>query len=670
MNFPASKDFPMNGPVPVQSSASIAIAKAAPETIKVAEFRQILIWPLALDMSTTPHTSLLADIVKEEAVRLDKSLGKPWTRIVDPLFHIQREADELKRAADHPPLTPRERQEAYAEFVYFHDFVQRFLYPTAKDQPAGDVPLYVFKRDDIGFVQASIFTGRNVEPFTLKIERCNLYMFPVGVAVLAFEVSTSDATIAPLNLTQVMYLQDTLRRCYTPYFEWLDASGSYAARGTVSSMQWLDANRRPIGQPKSPRPFKTEIDHVVANREPPIFEPWRDLLSLQVKGQGPALQSSQATWRHVVDERIPFTSYIRLAAIGDGADALTAYQNLSRVYEGDLMRLCFADTPGDAGSYPYDQDFLKEFETDNCYNRFRNLGTRHMFCGYTYCMLTAEGKGYEPFLVHHFRHMYFQMALIAHMEMAAYLAFSSRVSQAVQRASGANRLMEPEFRERIIAIQGEFLSFVQMYRFTGISNQIQAKEMFDLWRQHLRLQTLYEDVRDELSAATNFLFAVEARQQTKSALQQTESALQLSEAATRLNKIAIAGVVLSLVFGFLGINVIWDGETMKVLLGQAEIAADGKPRSWSLAASIGRGAAIFGTSLLAFTSLALVFVPGLFEGKVKRKLTFYMRVRRCLGLNHAEPDFAVLEIERFLRWMFVVGLSVAAVGVLIGWSGR
>jgi hypothetical protein len=618
------------------SDTTLVTSKA----IAIAEFRQILMWPLALDMAGAASSETMASAVKKEAERLGCNTANPWTRIPDPLFHLRHEIGA--------PADPQQRQEAYAEFVYFHDFVQRFLFPPKMQHQAGASLLHLFERRDIHAVKIVLPTewdaanNRSIDrEFTLRVDRCNLYLFPAGVAVLAVEVTTGEAVpeahqLPPLALSDVLYLQDYFRRCYAAAYD-----GASSPMFVPKSVQWLDQDGHAVGDESKPPALATDREMVVNFRTAPVFDHWSLLLPLRFKGSA---EAPGILWRHIVDERIPFMSYVRLAAVTDKhIKTVSSGDNLARIHRGDLMRLCFADTPGDLGSYPYDKDFLSGFDDENLYRRYHRWGTLHMFSSYSYVMLTAEGDRYQSFTLNHFRHMYFQMALIAHMEHAAYLAFSNRLSEAVAEASEAQRLRSPAFRDRIISIQEEFLRFVQLFRFTGLSNQMQAKDMFDLWRKHLRLQPLYEDVRDELKSATDFLLATETRQQTN--------------AATRLNKIAIAGVLLSLVFSFLGMNLIWDAESIKIMLGQTS-PPDGKqdlslltigqtlpPDGWSLLTALGRGIAGFGVTLVAFALLFRLFVVRWFTAQ-------------------SAIDDGTVEIKVFLGRMVWFGLLIACTGVL------
>ena len=45
------------------------------------------------------------------------------------------------------------------------------------------------------------------------------------------------------------------------------------------------------------------------------------------------------------------------------------------------------------------------------------------------------------------------------------------------------------------------MNYTHRFHFTGVSNQIQGKEMYQKWRESLELDTLYEDVKEEIASA-------------------------------------------------------------------------------------------------------------------------------------------------------------------------
>lgn len=508
--------------------------RAKPAFPPVEEYRQILIWPLALAAGVeTGFDHSISSAVAEQVRRLVSDDAGPWKRVADPLFHIRCELGE-------PAVC--ERQEPYAEFVYFHDFVQRFLYPASDEHDAGKSPLQILYRDDIGSLRITTSAGT---AFELKVDRCNLYLFEMGVAVLAIEVSL-EAASRKMDLRDAILIEDELRRVYAPYFH--TEKSEYVAGQVLRSVEVFGTDGKALLFNSNPHSLSEALAHVESEREAPVFDHWKFLLGgLKLRGVRERVQPVRGDevpieWRHIVDERMPFLAYVRLPAS----------HPISTIERGDWMRLCFADPPWSgavSGTMPYDPGFLADFEQKHCYDRFLSAGTRHMFSGFSYVMVGSGGSSsfFADPLRHHFRHMYFQMALIAHLEFATCLTFSSRLSEAARKFGSAG-----QFADKVRQVHEEFLKFIHLFHFTGVSNQMQAREMFALWRRHLGLNELLVDVRDELATANSFHSARRAEMQAKEAGEQTD-------AANRLNQIAVLGLAAGLAFGFLGMNVMWEG---------------------------------------------------------------------------------------------------------------
>jgi hypothetical protein len=154
------------------------------DKINVRLFRQTLYWPLAL---VAPPAQLDKDGGFVSAVagqaQLLESLahaGSEWSRIDDPLQHI-------------PLTTPQDRRHAYAEFVYFHEFIQNFLYVSrlspSNAEGAFDEPFRLCRRMNIEHFDVSFTGGFEERSARFHVDRCLLYLFRTGVAILAVELS-------------------------------------------------------------------------------------------------------------------------------------------------------------------------------------------------------------------------------------------------------------------------------------------------------------------------------------------------------------------------------------------------------------------------------------------------------------------------------------------------
>jgi hypothetical protein len=540
--------------------------------IRVARFCQIYTWPLVLRLpDKVDGQNKAVNRAFEDTIAALSAPDSAWTEIPDLLDHLPRhDGDDCAQS--------------YGEFVFFHDYVQSVLFRP----PQEGAPLRLFKHRRVGHAEILLDDSRR---FRVAVSRCNLYLFHNGVAILALELDSGrpakvhaaagEDGSSDLSLADVQDFVDKSRRCYAPYFKY------GKAQAVPVKFTWLDLARAPIGEGASvPGALCDEFARIKNATAPeartaPVFRHWRDLVEpVKIAGyEGPDWRGP--VWRQIVDERIPAMSYVSLtgAAREHGLYdipprneqqprcAFEAMQDMRIVTRGDWLRLCFADGRG-TDPLPYDPSFLHDFEKTACYDRhFPSEATtsavRLMFAGYHVAVVGA-GNYFDGTLFQHFRRHYFQMGLILQMEFASLLAVSSRISEAVRRLHKA-RSVKPRgddvpaysrFRQNMIDIEEDFLEVLHLFRFTGLSNQIQPRELYEMWRKTLDIDELFGDLKEELAAATQFILSTEQRRR--------------AETANNLSTIAAIGVVLALAFSFLGMNVVMGSDTLKGILSIGE----------------------------------------------------------------------------------------------------
>lgn len=417
-----------------------------------------------------------------------------------------------------------------------------------------------------------------------------------------------DPWLEPLTLAEAQTCIDRLRRTYAPYYAPENGEG-LQPQLMAHRLRFLDRvgndialDDRGAQGPQTGRPlaFAQALASVRARRTVPTDPHWQALLApLVLEGHEPeGYPDTEPRWRHVIDERIPVMSYISLSGAArqdltcdllerrpaDLLDdlrkadaALTgvgektaangwARRDLWSVSRGDWMRLCFAD-PAGSDPMPYAPAFLEDFERIHCYDRYfpspeTTSSSRTLFCGYNVCFV-GSGFFFDHVMVQHFRRHYFQMALLLNMEFATLLSISGRISAIVRdaRQKDDRQLDDLAARKEILTTQKEFLDFVHLYRFTGVSNQIQPREMYDKWRETMGIDRLYADVKEELQLATSFALAVEQAEQT--------------DAGHGLNILATLGVVFGLIIALLSMNFLIDANVLAALGLAGEVGPDG-----------------------------------------------------------------------------------------------
>lgn len=77
----------------------------------------------------------------------------------------------------------------YAEFVYFHPFIRRFLYGDPDSERA---VLQIFKRTDVKKLHIVLGNGQALD---FNVNRIHLYVFDIEIAILVLEISSQNFVI-------------------------------------------------------------------------------------------------------------------------------------------------------------------------------------------------------------------------------------------------------------------------------------------------------------------------------------------------------------------------------------------------------------------------------------------------------------------------------------------
>jgi hypothetical protein len=459
----------------------------------VERFHEILIWPLELALPP----------------QLLEAASRPG--FVNTLCGAVEERGKgvWKRIGTFDRNTTKDRDLRYAEFVYFHPFVQRVLYPQAHDpNPA----LAILARHDVSGVKVTLH-GENAA-LQMKVDRVHLYLFRSQTALLVVEVSSQ----APMPLATVQQFLDQFRRAYAPFHK------NAVAGHCPSLVEWCVSGASP-GNPPAASNFSDPcaMYEPVENpdkRRPPMAAHWRWLMQPLVcaADAGPG----DIGVEQLEDDRIPAMSYL---AVPDPF-ALT---------RGDFMRICFCDEKGCSNSLPYGTEFLSDFERRFCYDRFWNppgpsggrfwewRNTRYLCSGYHFATIvktSPEPPGWAEKILDDFQHHYFQMGVLAHFHRASLLKYSRRLTEV---AADAEHQEGGEKWTALMHVRRAFAEFVNQYWFREVSNQEQAKEMFQLWSDRLGNRDLLQQLSTEAEAVDRILNSVdEAHRRTFEKEQQQE----------------------------------------------------------------------------------------------------------------------------------------------------
>lgn len=546
----------------------------------VSRLRTVFFWPLTMticpeavraNIASRSQPDIDQQYLQEQFSALTRD-GSPWTPVKDSLQHLPRPTVN-EFASDDVAATERRKQSdydaaAYGEYIYFHDFVQRGLFGSTSD-PAGDHPLMLLERRDITGLSVRFEKGKipfNLD-FTVEftVERLNFYLLQPGVAVLALQVAGSEPPGSAITLEQAMMFNNGMRRSHVPFFDERDLSPggglpvSVCWRNGEASPPMFDHNGR-VEASGSGKNAKPELVYDRLMKTPPgdrkVFPMahWQWLLNGDAVENPPMPFEPGAGrnfhWRHFADERLPILSTLIL-------DGRRDYYALN---QGQWMRLAFVDAPG-TDPFPYAAGFMEKTFNQHCYDRYHHAEeaeadapSRYLMCDYAMTAVTYRNEdpnklnSYADTLSIHMQRHYYQLFLLAVIDKAVILMLSSRISAAVEafdkaRCNAAEKAgAESALSSTLQEIERDFLHYVHRFRFTGVSGQLQAGEMYDQIRAVMKLDAMFDDLRDELEMAVGFLSSREAQHAT--------------EAAERLNVIATLGIVIALVMGFFSMNIL------------------------------------------------------------------------------------------------------------------
>ncbi|MFT3955012.1 MAG: hypothetical protein QM722_11675 [Piscinibacter sp.] len=495
--------------------ASLAAPRPAGQAdAAVRHLRQVLLWPLRL----LPRARGSGDDAPPWQHLRDMADRSPWREVVDEF------------TGDSAGFHERH----YNEFVSFLPVVQRFLFGEGragrdKESDDGGAPMRVFRRHDIAAVRVTPRPGD--APVLLDIVHVDLYFFfDVDVVMLNVEVAASDL---PLDVAQ-----EVLYRFGRAYPAGWDAQGR--ALNCLAGCEWLDAQGRVLAASDT-RERDTFLAHVAEHRAPRIASHWAFVLAPLVADHADADATLRV--RQIEYYRMPMMAYL-------------AIDDPRRLTRGDFIRLGLVTGAATADAMlPYGEQHLADFEQRFCYDRFWADGgaapnTRYLCSGHALVVIgSAQSQFYgcrDRGVLAQFRHQHFLLFLIAHFQKAALLMFSDRLVEALKGLDVRKPASVKRFKRAIRGSFEGFLRFTHRYWFHEVSDQAQVRALFQMCAEHLKLDSLYGEVKERIEDMNTYLDADSLRRQANTVV--------------RLTVVTIFGLIGTVTTGFLGMNLLAEAE--------------------------------------------------------------------------------------------------------------
>jgi hypothetical protein len=537
----------------------------------VAQFRQILLWPLELIPLRANE-----QIQKHWDVLERATASTPWREVED----------------EFTPDAELFQERHYSEFVTFLPYVQRFLYGEGRDR-AGvrrESPIRVFRRTDVAQARLT-FPGQD-DPTVLDVVHVDLYFFyDIDVVILVMELSGTTLPLA--------HVQETLYRVGRAYPTHWDSKGQ--GGHCLTRMEWLSADGTVLAASDYEKREKF-LSHVCRHRAPAIASHWEFLLTPMSLHQSD--QQGILRYRPIEYHRMPLLGYLAMA---DGA-------TLGRA---EFVRLGLVTAPGPPGVLPFSESHLADFEARYCYDRYwdpRAGGTRYLCSGEVLVMVGSAADPYvvdrETGLLAHFRHQHFLLFLIAHFHRASLVMLSDRLVDTLSQLDITDAESVKQFKRSIRHLKEIFLRFTHRYWFHEISDQAQARALYRMARAALDTERLFAEVRDEIQDMSAYLDSDSLRRQANTVI--------------RLTVVTTVGLIGTITTGFLGMNVL-DASNASVLAKLGYFVAVLVPTTAITAYSIARSKRL--ADLLE--ALADERLPG--RGKLAVLADVWRRPRRRPG---------------------------------------
>ena len=464
----------------------------------VAQFRQILLWPLAL-----------------MPLRADRQIQKHWDLL--ERTSLWREVED-----EFTPDAELFQERHYSEFVTFLPYVQRFLYGENRGGTRGESPIRVFRRTDVA--RARLTFPDQDDPILLDVVHVDLYFFyDIDVVILVVELAGTE-----LPLSRV---QETLYRLGRAYPTHWDSKGQ--GGHCLTRTEWLAPDGAVLAVSDYDNREKF-LSHVCRHRAPAIATHWEFLLTPMSLHQSD--QRGVLRYRPIEYHRMPLLGYLAMAP---GAP-------LGRA---EFARLGLVTPSGPPAVLPFSEAHLTDFEARYCYDRYwdaRTGGTRYLCSGEALMMVGPAADPYvvdhETGLLAHFRHQHFLLFLIAHFHRASLVMLSDRLVDALSRLDITDAESVKRFKRSIRHLKEIFLRFTHRYWFHEISDQSQARALYRMARSGLDTERLFAEVRDEIQDMSAYLDSDSLRRQANTVI--------------RLTVVTTVGLIGTITTGFLGMNLL------------------------------------------------------------------------------------------------------------------
>lgn len=436
------------------------------DTVSVEHCDLTLFWPIRLragsdlnEVRKNPNASP-GEWLKQHADFL--SGDSPWTRV----------------PGSFAGKTIPERQFDYAEFIYYHPFARDLLFHRKREETNTLEPCVTLQRTDLKEMTVNLSEANLT--IRLEVVTMELRLLLTDVAILVVRLRVPG----PTPLRTAMHLLNQVRRVVPPY--WKEEGGNWSPGQVPLKAHWADQDKSITDNTL----FEDYFLHVEKTHTPPLMSHWAFAL-LPLKPWTDECQNRHGLFYE---------------QLGDDRAFLAASLLVSRyddITDPEWMRLAFVDEGG--GSWVYNPDFLMDTEVKkhHFYDRFRHWQTRYLVTGYSFLQVCQMNDFSSRVLREHFLHHYYRLCLLAVLQKSSILVLSARLSELLKRFIQAKPTSSERdrYHRECRWLANDFATYMALYDFAEVSNQLQGIELFDMLRGHLHTPRLFQELHQQITFA-------------------------------------------------------------------------------------------------------------------------------------------------------------------------
>lgn len=444
----------------------------------------------------------------------------------------------------------------YNEFNYFYDYVREIMYDLGDDllsKRSGsenilrhyeyELPKYADQS------KKSYYTiAFEAGTFRLEIEDIILNVYNTGIGILSFHLENHDYE----KPDDILAINQFGRRIYPPFLSRKEHSDGFSTESDELS-SYIALSIPGLAAENTLENFSAynDVDHFKKSPfQLPAFItslfPANTFTPLEKERKGG--DNCRIQMLPAIDDRMFVISwYGNDKLVKYGAEFYKTYINARSVnqpsstykYETNpwWYKYIFVDAKNVSCQ---DDNMLQNLLKTHTYSRWVNWGTLYGASRYSFVALTSSLETLKcndaDFLYHHMTTIYYKLVELCLVQRASIIRFSDEITHLT---NFAKEEQDGKLVKRVSDLYKHYIQFVNKINFREVTAQEQGIELYDLMREHMKLERDVKDLGAEFEELNSYVSLVQERRRNE----------QL-ELLTILGSLIILPSLVAAVFGF------------------------------------------------------------------------------------------------------------------------